>query len=383
MTSLESFDKKLAQELMKETSMGHLNFDNDSIDFIATEDRKKLIFTLFKNQFLHNKMNVAFYNKLYHNMDGQTLQTFEDCIEKVPTINKEDIRNLESPYDLLDNYLKSNMNKIYLYRGTGGTTGEPTSMFFTYNDWKAILGAMTRALKELKSLNKPIIAFNGYNQGHISGPIFDDTVRKIGGLSITRNFGNSDEEAVRQLKRHKCNLIIAPPVSTHKGGSVESLLEADTKLGLNYINGDNIDVLFCSSTNLTKELYKELKDLGIKYIYNYYGSTDVLPTAISCQESPFDLHVLFGHIALFVINNGQEHVSSNERGLVISSRIASYSNFNNVTVNQGTQLLNYHVGDEVTFIDEPCKCGRTTPRIKDIHRVSFTQDKIESGCEHW
>ena len=371
------------QEMENTVTIDTMNFDSDAIDFMDKEARKNLIFGLFKKQFLHNKLNVPFYKNLYKDVDPQIIQTFEDCVSKVPTLNKTDVRNLASPYDLLDETTRANLNKIYLYRGTGGTTGEPTSMFYTYNDWKAILGAKTRSLKELKSLDTPIIAFNGYNQGHISGPVFDDAIRKLGGISIARNFGNTDEKAIIQLKRHNCNLLIAPPVSTHKGGSVESLLEADAKLGVNYINGDNIHTVLVSSTNLTKELYKELKSLGIKYIYNFYGSTDALPTAVSCQENPFDLHILYGHIHLFVVNEKNQHVDSNEKGIVISGRIASYGNFNNVTVNQGTQLLNFHVGDEVTFIDEPCKCGRTTPRIKDIRRVSFVQDKMENGCEQW
>ncbi len=369
----------------KTKQIPHLNmaFDEGKIDFMQVEKRKDLIFRLFKNQFIFNKRNVPFYGRLYRKISENSLQKYEDCIVLVPTIDKDSIRSLESPYDLLDEGLNQNLSKIYLQRGTGGTTGEPTSMFFTYSDWKIILNAMTRSLAELRTLNKRIIAFNSYHQGHISGPIFDDTIRRIGGLPIVRNFGNSDEQAVRQMKKHRCNLIIAPSISTHKGSSVESLLSADAKLGLNYINGKNIDVIFCSSTNLTKEVYKELKDLGIKYIYNYYGSTDVLPTAISCQQSPFDLHILFGHIALFVINKNQIHVKSNERGLVISSRIASYDHNNNISTNQGTQLLNFHIGDEVTFIDKKCECGRTTPRIKDVKRVSFVKEKMESGCEVW
>ena len=95
------------------------------------------------------------------------------------------------------------------------------------------------------------------------------------------------------------------------------------------------------------------------------------------------MHILSGHIALFVVDNNQKHVSSNQRGLVISSKIASYDDSGNASTNEGTQLLNFHVGDEVTFVDEPCTCGRTTPRIRDIKRVSFLQDKLESGCEQW
>lgn len=373
----------MPQKLTAESAlkMPHI-FNDGDLDFMDQKERQKLLTILFRNQVAFMKQQVPYYAHHYKNVDPKKIQSFDDCLT-IPTLMKDDIRNLASPYDLLPTSIRSDFSKVYLYRGTGGTTGEPTSMFFSYNDWQAILGGMSRSLQELKKLKKQIICFNGYNQGHISGPIFDDTIRKIGDMPIARHFGSDDERAIRQMVRHKCNMIIAPPISTHKGGSVENLLEADAKLGTNYINGKNIDCIFCSSTNLTQEVYKELQELGIKLIYNYYGSTDALPTAISCQASPFDLHILQGHISLFVKGKDHKHVKSGQRGLVIAGRTASYDAKGLPTTNEATQLLNYHVGDEVTFIDEPCSCGRTSPRIKDVQRVSFIQDKLEGGCEHW
>jgi len=359
------------------------NFSDSLWDFMDPIKRERTIVSLFKNQVRFSKKQVPFYKKIYEKLKEESLNSLVDCATKIPIIRKSDIRNLPSPYDLIPSEIKNDISKLYLYRGTGGTTGIPTSIFFTKNDWIATVEGMVRGLEELKKMKKPIIAFNGYNQGHISGPIFDDTIRKIGGLSIARNFGSTDEQAVKQMAVHRCNLIIAPPVSTHKGGSIESLLETDVKLGLNYINGSNIDVIFCSSTELTSELYKELKNLGIKYIYNYYGSTEILPTAISCQNNPFEFHILFGHIALFVVGKNQQPVKNRERGVVLASRIGSYTDKLEIGENQGTQLLNYEVGDEVEFISDKCPCGRTTPRISGVKRIKETKDKIEGGCEYW
>jgi phenylacetate-CoA ligase len=369
------------QELMIET----LSFKNEAFDYMPRNQLNQYLLHRIRDQFVFMKNNVPFYKKRYANIDVSSLKTIDDCVSKIPGLRKNDIRNLPSPYDLLPTQIRENMSKIYLYRGTGGTTGEPTSMFYSYNDWRAIVHAMVRSLKELREIAKEtqIIAFNGYNQGHISGPIFDDTIRELGGISIARHFTADDERALRQMARHKCNLIICPPTSTHKGGTLEELLKADVKTGLNYINGDNIIALFLSSTPTTPELMKEIKELGIKLVYNYYGSTDVLPTAISCQESPETWHILNGHISLFVVDENQGHVKNGERGLVIASRIGSYDKNGKISNCEATQLLNYYVGDEVTYIDEPCKCGRTTPRIADIKRVLDIRDKIESGCEAW
>ena len=42
-------------------------------------------------------------------------------------------------------------------------------------------------------------------------------------------------------------------------------------------------------------------------------------------------------------------------------------------------IIPIYFGDEAPFIDEPCECDRTTPRIKDIKRVKDLA-RLESGC---
>ena len=348
-----------------------IKFDSPELDYIGHTERKKLITFLFKRQLDYMKNNVPYYSIKYKNTNLKDIETYEDCASLVPTMRKVDIRSLPDPYDLLPTSVKKNLEQIYLFRGTGGTTGRPTSMFYSYGDWRAMIEGMTRPLKrEIQNFKHPLIAFNSYNQGHVSGPIFDDTIRKLGGLAVARNFGADDYQAIKQMEYHNCNLLIAPAVSTHKGGSLETLLEADTKNGTNFINGDHIKTIFHSSTKMPPALRDELKELGIKYFYDYYGSTE-------------ELHLNLGHISLFVIGEDGEQVKNGQRGKVITGRIGAYDASGGNTVAQATQLLNYHVGDEVTYVDSACLCGRTTPRIKDIERVLDLKDKQSSGCEVW
>jgi len=361
-----------------------IKFDSPELDYIGHAERKKIITFLFKRQLDYMKNNVPYYAIKYKNTNLRDIETYEDCASLVPTTRKSDMRALPTPYDLLPTDIRKNPEQIYLFRGTGGTTGRPTSMFYTHGDWRAMVDGMTRPLKcEVQNFSSPIISFDSYNQGHISGPIFDDTIKKLGGLPIARNFGSDDYQAIKQMEYHNCNLLIAPAVSTHKGGSLESLLESDTKNGTNYINGENITTIFHSSTQMPTDLRDELKGLGIKYFYDYYGSTDVLPTAISCQAKPEELHLNLGHISLFILGEDGEHVKSGQRGLVVTGRIGAYDMSGRNTVAQATQLLNYHVGDEVTYVEGTCLCGRTTPRIKNIKRVLDLKDKQASGCEVW
>ncbi|RME55255.1 hypothetical protein D6777_01115, partial [Candidatus Woesearchaeota archaeon] len=269
--------------------------------------------------------------------------------------------------------------RLYLNRGTGGTTGKPVGFFWTQGDWRASVEAMVRGMSDVK-IKMPLMAFNGYNQGHIAGPIFDWTIRMLGGVSVPRHFKSNEEQAVEQMREYKCNCLIATPQSgSGKGGSLMDFLDIDNG---EYINGENVQLYLCSSTPLTDELISELEDLGIKQIVNFYGSTDALPTAISCQADKKALHVMQGHIFLEVVDENGKHVKNGERGRVVVTRIGGSSD-NGIDVCKGTQLIRFFVGDEATYVEDKCACGKTTPRIKDIKRVSYLEDKSQGGCEIW
>jgi|GEM_PF-1733451 len=358
-------------------------FHDTAWDTMPAQARNRLITEQFRRQIHFARQEVPFYQKTLAQVNIHDLNDIGDCALHVPKLFKEQIRQLPSPYDLLPKTMRANLGGLALHRGTGGTTGRPTSVFFSYSDWQAIMEANARQLQHLRPQDKPLISFNGYNQGHISGPYFDGVVKQLGALTIARNFGNTDDEAIAQMSYHQANLIIAPPVSTHKGGSFENLLDADVRTGTNYINGDNVDTLICSSTGITPELYKEIKALGIKNVVNMYGSTDVGAVANSPSTNPFELRINFGHTAVFVIDKNGNQVKDGERGLLVASRIGGMGADGAILPNLGTQLLNFHLGDEVTYHEHSTDASITLPWINNVQRVMDLKDKLETGCERW
>jgi len=358
-----------------------MKFNDPRWETLSRPKRDALVTELIVKQVEFARREVPFYANLYKNLKLGDLNDLKDCAAHIPSLRKEQIRSLPTPYELLPKSIRASLNKLWLHRGTGGTTGPPTSIFFTKGDFDANIDGNLR-ITRLANPKAPLIAFDGYNQGHISGPYFDEVARRLGAAVITRNFGSSDAQAVLQLKFHQANCIIGPPVSTHKGGSIHDLLDADVNSGNNYINGENIKLIIMSSTGITRELYDELTQLGIKSMVNIYGSTDVCTTAVSPPYNPFELILSYGHNAPFVLNS-EGHVANNERGMLVASRIGSYDEQGNVIPNQGTQLINFHLGDEVTYHDKCSVDGWTTPAISGVKRVMNLREKLEAGCEVW
>jgi len=356
-------------------------FEDPIWDTMDSKERERILVHLIARQLEFAKQQTPFLEDFYREVKPEDLESLEDCATKIPSLHKEQIRALASPYDLLPRMTRENMGSLFIHRGTGGTTGLPTSVLYTYADWAAVMAGNSRSMKDLKPLfaSEQVIAFHGYQQGHISGPYFEGVVRSLGAAIITRNFGSDDESAIKQMIAHQCNLIIAPAISTHKGGSLTDLLSADASLGTNYMNGKNIKALVISSTGITQDLYDELKDLGIENIINMYGSTDVGAIANSKPLDPFTLYANLGHSYLFVVDKKQRPVAPGERGLLIAGRIAGYDQEGKMIPNTGTQLLNFHLGDEVGY--EINSSGR--PYIYAVQRVENAGEKIEGGCQNW
>src|SRR3989344_4806523 len=181
-----------------------ISLNDPKWEFLTIKEREEKIFPLFRSQFLHNKLKIPFYRRYYRDTNEANIGDYQGCVKNIPALIKNSIRSL-SPYDLIPD---DGLKKIFIHRGTGGTTGEPTSVFYSKNDWQAAIFGANRMLYEpISGIDIPLISFNNYNQGHVSGPIFDDMVKDLGGIPIKRNFGSSDENAVHQMKKHKCNLI--------------------------------------------------------------------------------------------------------------------------------------------------------------------------------
>ncbi len=289
-------------------------------------------------------------------------------------IAKQDLRAL-APSDLL----VEPDEPFHMVRTTGGTTGAPVAIFWTRNDWRALVQALHRFVPPLEFAQQGLRVWNGYNQSHVSGPCFDDLVRALNGTPIPRGHGASDRQALDAIARMRANaLVITPQSGSGKGGSLEDLLSEDAS----FLARLKIRALFVSSTALRADLLHEVREQGVQTIVNYYGSTEGPPAAVSCVADPTTFHLSQGHVLVEVVDKQGQHVRSGERGTVLVSRIAAASTSGLVSAG-GTQLLRYAIGDEVLFVDEPCPCGRTSPRIRDVERVAYLDDKLLGGCERW
>ncbi|MDB4974951.1 MAG: hypothetical protein JWN48_3292 [Myxococcaceae bacterium] len=295
-------------------------------------------------------------------------------LEALPLLTKHELRALPP-----DDLLVEPGAAFHMVRTTGGTTGSAVPIFWTRNDWRALVQALLRFCPPLTSSEPGLRVWNGYNQSHISGPCFDDLARALNATPIPRQHGASDRDALAAIERMGATaLIITPQSGSGKGGSLEDLLMEDS----GFLARLRIRTLFVSSTALRPDLLEEVRQQGVSTIMNFYGSTEAPPAAVSCAHDPTVFHLSQGHVLVEIVDAQGRHVRHGERGSVVVSRIAAATQ-SGLAAAGGTQLLRYAVGDTALFIDEPCGCGRSSPRIRDVERVAYLEDKLRGGCERW
>jgi phenylacetate-coenzyme A ligase PaaK-like adenylate-forming protein len=334
------------------------------------------------HQFLFNKTHVPFYQRMYASVDISTQSDFATIVKSIPVMTKAVLRRA-APLDFLPQANGRLMGRYALQRSTGGTTGTPTSISYSKVDWERAVQAHSLAFSE-RMTGSDIRAFNGYNQGHISGPIFSEGIFEAGGLCVTRGFQSNDEAALKELVAHRCNVVISPPTASKKGGTIEGLLEIDASTGTHYLNGENIKMLVVSSSELTPGLLSELKSLGINNIVNCYGCTEVMPIGFSCPLDPFTFHLVKGagtYVA--VVSSGGSLVKNGEKGIVLLGRYGSPGLAGVLDPSLSTALLNYATGDEATYTNGGCACGHDGGSLSNVCRVANIEEKIESGCQVW
>lgn len=349
------------------------SFLSEEWDTTDSKTREQWLIQCFYHQLMFAKEHSVHWKKRLSSVIIEEAKFNRSVIESLPVFFKSELRIL-NPYDLTTDLAKS----WHIVRGSGGTTGTPTTVMWTLADWRSAIETSTRFLRRIRDW-KNMRIWNGYNQAHVAGPAFDDIIRMIGATPIPRHFKSTDKDTIKEMEHLKVDgIVLTPKSGSGKGGSLEDLLAIDP----NFISRIGIKHVWVSSTLLDKDLAKELRSLGVETIVNFYGSTESMPNAISCLDNPHTFHLCQGHIFLEVLDENGKHVENGKRGTVVVSRIGS-SAPPAIDPAEGTQMFRFVVGDSAVYHNEKCTCGLTSPRISQVERLPSDEGKILGGCERW
>lgn len=362
-----------------------LDVADAALDTMDAVERKKKMNALFSAYIRDTYKESSFFKR---QLDAKGIDpTKVTCPEDLGDIflGKNTLNTISADDLLPDKYKDSfdtglgemdDPDRIGKTFSSSGSTGRAAEVYYTQEDWENTLAVIRRGMRHV-SLEMYSRMWNGFHQGHVAGKVFEDAYNRAGSLVKNRHFNSKDDEdSLNQIARDKSNCLCLPADSgkVSKGGDLKHMLIADKE----NVIGKQIKTIITTggprSEALVAQVHQRNTLAGVDFktqFVDYAGCAEVLPTVAECEAND-GMHFLEGITYVEVIHpETKKHVKNGERGILI------YTAFK-----KGSRFIRYIVGDEATFIDEPCSCGRTTPRIKDLKRIMDIQ-RFEEGCGVW
>ena len=202
-----------------------MELDNPSIDSIAPDDRNLWLVSALRDQINYARTRVPYWNErlLKAGVDEHRIESLTD-FEQIPILTKQEFRALK-PTSLIP---AESLTSLKICRWTSGTTGQPTASFWTVSDWAGLVASTYRMLKRQAPMQQPV-AFNAFSQGHVTGPLFNAALRRLGAVVYDRShhpeeiFSTFDQSELFDFD----TLALPEKTARGKGVGLINLLERD------------------------------------------------------------------------------------------------------------------------------------------------------------
>lgn len=353
-----------------------MELDDPITDSLPAAERNAWLVCALRDQIAFTRRHVPYWSERLSKagVDEQRIECLAD-LAQIPILTKAEFRAIK-PVRLIPG---ESLTELKITRWTSGTTGQPTAGFWTDGDWAATVASAFRMLKRQAPMQQPV-AFNAFSQGHVTGPLFNAALRRLGAVVYDRSH---HPEALfstfAQTELFDFDTLAIPETTARgKGIGLVNLLEHDP----NYIARHKLRWWFGSSGTFGADTINRARDQGLEVVSNLYGSSEFAPFAISCTNRHGDYHLNQGHIFAEVVDPTGKPVGNGESGWIVVSHLRGLDENGQACTHQGTQILRLAAGDAATFLDEPCACGLTTPRLRDIRRIGSTDSKKGKERSH-
>ena len=348
-----------------------MKLDDPAFDSIGPEARNTHLLEALRCQIAFMRDKVPFWRERLSksSVDEAKIEGFTD-LTRIPIFTKEELRDLR-PAELLP---EGSRPKIAVGRWTSGTSGRPTVNFWSTTDWACLVASTARMLTRQAATKNPT-AFNAYSQAHLTGPLYDGAIRRLGGVVYDRSHHSEDVfSTLAQTDLFDFDTLILPLRTLRgKGLGLLTLLEEDP----NFLARHGVRWWIVSSATVDAETAAAARRHGVQVVSNLYGSSEFGLFAISCPMTPGDYHVAQGHVLVEVVDRSGVPVAHGGFGRIVVTHLCGMDENGHACRHSGTQILRLATGDGAVLLSDPCICGLTTPRLRNVRRVEATSPGLD------
>ncbi|MDR1129469.1 MAG: AMP-binding protein, partial [Prevotellaceae bacterium] len=322
----------------------HPNLDLCDIEIIKDYQNKKLMELL---QYLQEKS--GFYRNLFkvNNIDINKIKTLDE-LKYIPASTKRDIQLYN--WD----FLCVPKNRIVEYTSTSGTLGAPVVIALSdkdlhrlsYNEWlsfKKMKLTEDDVIQLVLTLDKQFMAGMAYYQGS-----------RMLGAAVIRTGPGAPSMQWDTIFRMGTTTVVAVP------SFIIKLVEYAEINGIKYKESP-VKRILCIGENIRNTgmdlnlIGQRIKSKWDVDLYSTYASTEMQTGFTECSEGAGG-HQHCELIIAEVLDDYGNRVAEGETGELVITTLGV----------EAMPLLRYRTGDLCYMINEPCACGRKSPRISPI-----------------
>lgn len=293
---------------------------------------------------INDMLNLAFKTPLYaelyrrHGIVRNDIKG-EDDLWKLPTVSKA---------NLVEDFTKAigKPEDVFKYHTTSGTSGTPTVVAFTQNDWDIYVEQNAKCLQLIGAIKRDII-YNATPYGmFFAGLVLHDAAIRMGAKVIPAGTLSSINAHFNLIELFNPTVFVGIPQYLFKMGNVYADMGKDPR-------DLSIKKAYCLGEPLPNKKRELIEDLFDIEIFCGYGLSEVGAGAECCEKRGFHWPDKDVHVEVL-----DEHYGKGE--LVYTTLTKT-----------GTLAIRFRSRDLGYIIDEPCPCGDKSPLI------SYIEERID------
>ncbi|MDR2584845.1 MAG: AMP-binding protein [Prevotellaceae bacterium] len=316
----------------------------ESLETITRFQEEKL-----KDVLHYVNQRSPFYKRLFakERIDISSIRTLAD-LEQIPLTEKQDLQFFNA------DFLCVSPEKIIDYITTSGTLGDPITFAMSNKDLDRL--AYNEAISFLCMGAKPADIFQlmtTMDKRFMAGLAYFLGIRMLG-AGIIRVGNGIPELQWDTIQRMQPDTIVVVP------SFILKIIQYAEANGIDYQNS-SVKKAVCIGESLRDKdfnlslLGQRIKEKWDIELYSTYASTEMGTSFTECTAQKG------GHqhpelIIIELVNDGGQLVKEGEYGELVITTLGV----------EAMPLLRYRTGDICSFHNEPCGCGRKTPRISPI-----------------
>jgi len=272
------------------------------------------------------------------------IKSLED-LRRIPFTSKEDLRKA-FPYGLLS-IPKEDVVRLH---ASSGTTGTPTTIYFSAADIRRWAGFMARCIVGT-GCTKSDVFQNMISYGLFTGGLgFHYGGEEVGMLVIPSGSGFTSRQ-FKYMQDFGTTVVHATP---------SFLLHVESKMKEEGVARESLKLrrAFAGAEPYSEDTRKRIEGLLDIDVYNSYGLSEMNGPGVAFEcQAKVGLHLWEdGYVGEIIDPDTLEPLPDGEKGELVLTCLCR----------EATPILRYRTRDITSFYTEPCACGRTHRRMRRI-----------------